>query len=210
VVVPNAVAVGAQYQDDGDRGGPVDVSDAELVARSTLGSPAVFGELVTRHGAALHAYLARRTGRGDADDLLGELWLRAFESRTSYDTRWADARPWLYGIARNTLRAHWRRALRSNPSLAGSDSDPWPEADSRIDATSQRGALLQALAELSEDDREVLLLVTWEQLSPAEAAIALAIPPGTVRSRLHRARASLRKGFASRTDTLTHSLSKEA
>ena len=188
----------------------MEVSDAELVARSTLGSPAVFGELVTRHGAAMHAYLARRTGRGDADDLLGELWLRAFESRANYDTRCEDARPWLYGIARNTVRAYWRRSLRPDPSLAGSHSDPWPEADSRIDASSQRGALLQALAELSENDRDVLLLVTWEQLSPAEAAVALAIPQGTVRSRLHRARALLRKGFESRTDILTHSLSKEA
>jgi RNA polymerase sigma-70 factor (ECF subfamily) len=96
------------------------------------------------------------------------------------------------------------------PFLPGANSDPWPDADSRIDAATQRDALGHALAMLSEDDREVLLLVTWEQLSPAEAAVALAIPPGTARSRLHRARALLRETFASRINVRTHSLSKEA
>ena len=188
----------------------MDVPDAELMARAAKGSPTAFGELVTRHGAAMHAYLARRTGPRDADDLLSEMWLAAFESRATYDTRWPDARPWLYGIARHALHAHWRRSSRAATFLPGTPADPWSEADSRIDATAQRAALLDALATLSEDDREVLLLVTWEDLSPAEVAVVLSIPPGTARSRLHRARALLRKTFASPVAVVPHSFSKEA
>ena len=80
--------------------------------RSRSGDPAAFLELFWDHGPAVHAYLARRTGRQDADELLSDVWLQAFQSRASYDHRVADARPWLYGVARNVLRAHWRRQGR--------------------------------------------------------------------------------------------------
>ena len=79
----------------------MDETDEQVVGWSEAGEPAAFVELVWRHGPAVHAYLARRTGRQDADDLLGEVWLRAFKGRASYDRRCPDARPWLYGIARN-------------------------------------------------------------------------------------------------------------
>lgn len=156
-----------------------------------------FLDLFWRHGPAVHAYLARRTGRQYADDLLGEVWVRAFKGRANYDARWPDARPWLYGIARNVLRAHWRHGGR--PEFASADalaSDPWPDADSRLDAAAALETLSQTLATLPEDEREVLLLVTWEQLTPAEAALTLGIPQGTARSRLHRALSALRHEMA--------------
>ncbi len=168
-------------------------SDASLVARSLAGEPAVFVELLRRHGQAVHAYLTRRCGRDDADDLLSEVWVHAFAARATYDGRWLDARPWLYGIARNVLRAHWRRRGRPRPPRDWVASDPWPDTDARLDAAALLPALRRALAALPDDDRAVLLLVAWEGLTPAEAAIALGIPPGTARSRLHRARARLRQ-----------------
>jgi RNA polymerase sigma-70 factor (ECF subfamily) len=168
-------------------------SDASLVSRSVAEDPAVFVELLRRHGLAVHAYLARRCGSDDADDLLSEVWLHAFGARATYDRRWPDARPWLYGIARNVLRTHWRRQRRPSPPGERGSSDPWPDVDARLDAVAQAAALRRALAALPDDDRAVLLLVTWEGLAPAEVAIALAIPPGTARSRLHRARTSLRQ-----------------
>ena len=64
--------------------------------------------------------------------------------------------------------------------------------DDRLDARRTVSALTQALAALTDEDREVLLLVAWEQLTPAQVAVALDIPQGTARSRLHRARAQLR------------------
>jgi RNA polymerase sigma-70 factor (ECF subfamily) len=65
--------------------------------------------------------------------------------------------------------------------------------DARLDAAARLASLRRALARLAAADRDVLLLVTWEGLSPTEAAVALDIPPGTARSRLHRARAVMRQ-----------------
>jgi RNA polymerase sigma factor (sigma-70 family) len=66
----------------------------------------------------------------------------------------------------------------------------------RLDSTAQVRALLAAVRALPAQEREVLLLVAWEQLNPAEAAAVLGVPQGTARSRLHRARTSLRLELA--------------
>jgi RNA polymerase sigma-70 factor (ECF subfamily) len=63
-----------------------------------------FVALFWQHGTAVNAYLSRRAGRQDADDLLGEVWLQAFRSCARFDRRWPSALPWLYGIAHNVLR----------------------------------------------------------------------------------------------------------
>ncbi len=65
--------------------------------------------------------------------------------------------------------------------------------DDRLDAAARLADLRRALARLAPGDRDVLLLVTWESLTPAEAAVALGIPSGTARSRLHRARTVMRQ-----------------
>jgi RNA polymerase sigma-70 factor (ECF subfamily) len=176
-------------------------SDASLVRASANGRPAAFGDLLRRHDQAVHAYLARRAGREAADDLLGEVWVRAYAARSRYDQRCSDARPWLYGIARNVLREHWRsvsgcRADGDALAHLAVPEDPWPDVDARIDAAARLTDLRRALAALPSGDREVLLLVTWESLTPAEAATVLGIPPGTARSRLHRARAQMRSHLA--------------
>jgi DNA-directed RNA polymerase specialized sigma24 family protein len=87
-------------------------TDAVLMQWSVSGRPDAFVEVVRRHEVAVHAFLARRAGRETADDLLAEVWLRAFANAATYDASYADARPWLYGIARNVLRAHWRSGTR--------------------------------------------------------------------------------------------------
>jgi RNA polymerase sigma-70 factor (ECF subfamily) len=135
-----------------------------------------------------------------ADDLLEEVWVRAFRSRDRYDVG-LPALAWLYGIARNVLLAHFRSQPpirvespeRTSPerTLSG-DPDTWDAVDERLDARRRVSGLTAALAGLSDEDREVLLLIAWEQLTPAEAAVVLNIPQGTARSRLHRARIQLR------------------
>ncbi len=171
--------------------------DSSIVRKACAGYAGAFPELLRRHGQSVHAYLARRSGRQTADDLLSEVFLRAYAARRKYDERWPDARPWLYGIARNVLHEYWRKASAAAPSGAlgagpATSEDPWPEVDDRLDASAQRARLRRALAALAPADRDVLLLVTWENLTPTEAAITLGIPPGTARSRLHRARAVMR------------------
>lgn len=170
-----------------------DVPPAVAAAAHT----AAFCDLLRRHSQVIHAYLARRGGRDAADDLLGDVLLRAYAARLRYDERWPDPRPWLYGIARNVLREHWRRNGQGGavPARLAVSEDPWPDVDSRLDAVARRADLRRALDRLADGDREVLLLVTWEGLTPAEAA--LGIPSGTARSRPHRARAIMRQLLAS-------------
>lgn len=173
--------------------------EAQTLAAAMAGDREAFSSLVHRHGQAVHAFLARRAGRPTADELLTEVWLRAWRSRGSYDPGWADPRPWLYGIARNVLRAHWRlRTDGSGPPFQLAE-DPWPAVDDRIDAGRLGRTLAEALAGLGDDYREVLLLVAWEQLRPSEVAVTLGLSASTVRSRLHRARQILQRAIDSDT-----------
>ena len=168
--------------------------DCLLIERSLQGRPDAFVEVARRHEDAIHGYLARRAGSQAADDLLAEVWLRAFAARGGYDSAHADARPWLYGIARNVLREHWRAGPGDEPAALGeTGDDPWDAVDERLDLAGRARAMAAAVRALPAAEREVLLLVVWEQQTPAEAAKALGIPQGTARSRLHRARAALRR-----------------
>jgi RNA polymerase sigma factor (sigma-70 family) len=98
-----------------------------------------------------------------------------------------SALPWLYGIALNVLRAYFRR----QPPVAGMAPDlgmDWDAVDERLDAFAERGRLRAALDGLAASDRELLLLVAWEGLTPTEVAAALGISQVAARTRLHRAR----------------------
>jgi RNA polymerase sigma-70 factor (ECF subfamily) len=165
-------------------------TDAEVIL-------ADFAALFDRHAVALHRYLARRAGTGPADDLLAQTFLVAYERRGSYDRTRPDARPWLYGIAGNLLRRRHREETRQYQAWARTGVDPVAAdhagrvADA-VDAGVAASRLAGALAQLAYPEREVLLLVAWGELSYPEVAAALDIPIGTVRSRLHRARARIR------------------
>ena len=95
------------------------------------------------------------------------------------------------------------------PRIPAAVTDPWSNVDDQLDAAARRHELERALASLTEEEREVLLLVAWEQLSQAEIAFMLGIPPGTVRSRLHRTRAVMRGELASGDLVTDDSLLKE-
>jgi DNA-directed RNA polymerase specialized sigma24 family protein len=96
-------------------------SDAELIARSLAGDGEAFAEVICRHEAVVGAYLARRAGREVAEDLLGDVWVAAYESRGGYDRSFPDARPWLFGVALNRLRRYWRSRPAEDlvPDLTG-------------------------------------------------------------------------------------------
>ncbi|MEU5105538.1 RNA polymerase sigma factor [Streptomyces sp. NPDC021354] len=171
-------------------------ADDELLLRSQR-DPTAFEPLVTRHSAALHGYLVRRAP-GAADDLLSELWLRAYAGRHGFDAARGTARAWLFGVARHVLAAHWRRLETEAPPgsaqfAEGIASDPWQAVDQRLDAAAVAPVLRHALTKLPAVERELVLLIAWEQLTPTEAASVVGVPPGTARSRLHRARTRLRE-----------------
>ncbi|MEU7899108.1 RNA polymerase sigma factor [Nonomuraea sp. NPDC049152] len=171
--------------------------DAELIRRSER-APEAFADLFDRHAPALRRYVARRLGPSLADDIVSDAFLAAFRRRGRYDASHPDARPWLYGIAARLISRHRRVEIRFYRALLRSGIDeiaePYAErVDDRVAA--QQAGLAAALAELSPGDREVLLLVAWADMSYEDVALALDIPVGTVRSRLHRARARTRQAL---------------
>jgi RNA polymerase sigma-70 factor (ECF subfamily) len=165
---------------------PDDLSDADVLRHAQL-RPELMGVLYERHAVAVHRYLSRRSGTTAADDLLGEVFVAAVEARLRVQPHPSgSALPWLYGIAANCLRAHARRREPQAPAEASFD---WDAVDDRLDAASRRLELRQALALLTDAERELLLLVAWEGLTPAEAGEVLGLTAVAARSRLHRARA---------------------
>ena len=169
-----------------------EVADGELIRQSLL-DPERFAVLFDRYGDRIHAYVARRLGTQVADDTLGETFLAAFRRRETYDTNQQIALPWLYGIATNLIARHRRGEERYLRALRRTGVDPLPEplADTvvnRVAAQEHERMLAGALASLSPDERNVLLLLAWGDLAYEEIAQALSVPIGTVRSRLHRAR----------------------
>jgi RNA polymerase sigma factor (sigma-70 family) len=170
-----------------------DPDDSELIARSLDGDEDAFVEVVRRHEAAVGAYLARRAGRELAEDLLGEVWVAALRSRKTYDRSFPNAGPWLFGVAHNMLRRHWRSRPAEEPvaDVTGLASgwDPWSAVDRRLDV---EAVLRHALALLGPQQRELLTLVAWEDLTVADAGRVLGMPPGSARRCLHEARRALR------------------
>jgi RNA polymerase sigma-70 factor (ECF subfamily) len=138
---------------------------------------------VFSHLAAVTTY-ARRRGSLDADAIAAEAMTIAW--RRLSDVPRDDALPWLYATARNLLLEEARRRYRATPLAERQRLVPAPEL-AEMDANLRR-----ALLALSPVDREALLLVAWEDLTPAQAAKALAISPTAFRVRLLRARRRLR------------------
>jgi RNA polymerase sigma-70 factor (ECF subfamily) len=161
----------------------------------SLSRPDAFSVLFDRHFLAIHRYLERRVGQAPADDLASLTFTVAFERRGTF---WADAesaRPWLYGIATRLLSNHRRAEQRLLDTIARLRiAGPTDDADiadggvARADASMEGQRVAAALSRLEVDQRDVLLLYAWGELSYEEIAAALAIPVGTVRSRMSRAR----------------------
>ncbi|MFI9385940.1 RNA polymerase sigma factor [Kutzneria sp. NPDC052558] len=171
-------------------------ADATVIAQS-MARPELFALVYDRHAITVHRFLARRVGAQLADDLAAQTMLAAFDSRGRFDPAQDSALPWLYGIATNMLRRHTRAESRHLRALAKLDPYPLEQrhdetVTDRVSAEAAGRELAAGLARLNPQERDVLLLVAWESLSYEEVAHALDVPIGTVRSRLHRARAKMR------------------
>lgn len=160
---------------------------------------AAFARLFDEHAGSLRGYLAGRVGVHAADDLVAETFLVALRRRATYDPDQAPIRGWLYGIATNLARTHVRQEIRGYRASArvhslheaGTSTGHDGLVADRVDAQRHTRRLADALAGLSEPDREVLLLTSWAGLEPIEVAAALGVPASTIRSRLHRVRQKL-------------------
>lgn len=172
------------------------LTDAALIEQS-LRWPERFAVVFDRHSDEIYGYAARRLGPETAEDVVAETFLTAFRKRATYDLTRPDVRPWLYGIATFAVREHRRAEVRRNRALARMESHEAVESfeersAARLTAERLQPQLAAVLARLSAADRDLLLLIAWAELSYDEAAQALGIPIGTVRSRLHRIRKKAR------------------
>jgi RNA polymerase sigma-70 factor, ECF subfamily len=171
--------------------------DDVTLARAQRGEGAAFAQLVKWHEGAIWSYLWRMlgpaAGRAQVEDLFQETFLGVHRALPRFSpTGPARLSTWIFGIA-TRVALHRRRTLHrevvANPAAEPSDGGSQAE---RLERMAMMPALLRALAELSPDHRAVFVLREFHDLDYDELARALHVDVGTVRSRLHRARAHLR------------------
>lgn len=190
--------------------------DQYLWSRARQGDPAAFGELFTRHSTVVYNYCFRLTGSWKtAEDLTSVVFLEAWRKREDVADG-AGFVPWLLGlaskVASNSTRAvrRHRRLLAKlppaviaggaadtvvHPNGTGPTTDPaaGPDDDGRADEERRMKKILRVFRRLPKQEQEVLALCVWGERTYAEAAVALGIPVGTVRSRLARASAHMER-----------------
>jgi len=157
-----------------------------------------FGELFERHADRVYAHCFSRTGSWSmAEDLTSVVFLEAWRKRDHVRFSDGSALPWLLVVANNATRNAQRSLRRHNALLAklprpDEEADFAAEAAARVDQERLAQHLLCAMRGLRQAEQEVIALCDCAGLSYAEAAMAMGVPEGTVRSRLFRARQHLR------------------
>ncbi|MEU0982975.1 RNA polymerase sigma factor [Streptomyces griseus] len=145
------------------------------------------------------AYAVSGSGRQVADEVVSETFAIAWRRRTELP---AAPLPWLLGVARNVMRDSVRAEVRRESFEA--ELQAWTQRGDHgrtgdiADDVADRCALLQRLAGLADDDRDVLILAAWQGLTPAEAAKVVGCSAAAMRVRLHRARRRLTKALENR------------
>jgi RNA polymerase sigma-70 factor (ECF subfamily) len=163
------------------------LTDEQLMLDFQRGSKEAFTELFARYREPIYGYFRRRLADASrAEELAQETFLAVLHAVTRYEPR-ALFRTYLYGIALLQLVAERRRNTHRMAIFDLTTADP-PAAGN----TEAEVAVRQALEKVEPDEREVLMLREYEQLSYAEIAALQRVPVNTVRSRLFRARLALK------------------
>jgi RNA polymerase sigma-70 factor (ECF subfamily) len=180
-------------------GGRYSVTDAELVGQALAGKVEAYGRLVNRHQAAVARLCRGLCGPGlDADELAHDALVDGFLKLPQLRTPERFG-AWIRTVALNRCRQWHRERARLTP-LTEEESDALvaPEDD-----PTDHAALAHAMFALSPAHRLILVLHYWEGLPYADIAAFTALPIGTVMSRLHRARANVRKAMETQDESLT-------
>jgi RNA polymerase sigma-70 factor (ECF subfamily) len=174
--------------------------DASLVDSAVRGDRHAFGELVLRH-QRLVAGVAWRSGvpRAEIEDVVSEVFIKAYCNLHRFRPEHAFS-TWLYRVALNHVidLARRRAKERGRTEMPEQVGEGEPAADERAEAAERSALLRAALRDLAPRYRSVLFLVYIEGLRVEEAARLLALPSGTVKTRLMRGREALRRLLAER------------
>lgn len=170
--------------------------EESLVKRAKRGDREAIGELWDALAPRMFGYLINTVrDRAAAEDILQATWLKAIRALPRFEARGIGISAWLFAIARNECREHWRKSGRETP-LDPAEHD---QAGSDGHAVEERVLAGQILASLSENDREILRLRYIADLSLNDLAEVLQCNFVTVRVRIHRALARARNALASKT-----------
>ncbi|MBM3727946.1 MAG: sigma-70 family RNA polymerase sigma factor [Acidobacteria bacterium] len=175
-------------------------ADTLLVEQCLAGKETAWEDLVKVHTKRVYAICYRFTGNdSEAQDLAQDVFLRVFKSLKSFRAGEGTFLVWLTRLTRNLLIDHYRRTKANR--VTDSIEDQLPVLEEKSAVTSRTDALLAgreasealqaALAKLSPELRETVILRDLEELEYREVAQALGVPEGTVKSRLNRGRAEL-------------------
>jgi RNA polymerase sigma-70 factor, ECF subfamily len=176
--------------------------DLHLVKRCLAGEDSAWEQLLQAHNRKIYSLCYRFTGRtGEAEDLTQEVFIKVFQTLTTYDAAQGGFSTWLNRVARNHLVDHYRRTRkdRVTSSLddepAGLEDKPSGEEHpiAHLEARERRELLQSALDQLSPDMREAVVLRDFQDLDYDEIAEVLHVPQGTVKSRINRGRLELAK-----------------
>ena len=170
--------------------------EAELVARLRRGDRRAFEELVIAYQHRVFGVALRMLGNhAEAEEIAQETFLRAHRALPQFRGE-AALHTWLYAIASrlclNRLAAPDRRLVRGDDEALSAAPSDEPSAAARLERSERDAAVREAIAALPEDRRIVVVLRDLEGLSYEEIGEVLSLEPGTVRSRLHRARLDLK------------------
>ncbi|HQL48451.1 MAG TPA: RNA polymerase sigma factor [Holophaga sp.] len=167
------------------------------MAQVAAGQPEAMTGLFERHHRPLYGFLLRMTGHpAAAEDLVQEAFLRVLRHAATFDAR-SPFRPWLYRIARNLLADHHSRRGREPlaPLEAAELHDEGADPHAHAEARQDHARLETALARLSFEQRELLLLSRDPDLSYTELAALYGCSAGALKVRVHRALQALRAQF---------------
>ncbi len=172
-----------------------ELDDADLWELSSRDREA-FGEIFRRHARAVFAVCYWRTGDAAmAEDVTSVVFLEAWRRRDLVVLEQRSVLPWLLGVANHTSRNATRSLRRYTQALKRLDGHREVPSDDgvidRIDAETSLRLVNDMARDLSEQEREIVLLVFWSGLSYEATSVALGVPVGTVRSRVSRTRRKL-------------------
>jgi len=180
-----------------DMGDEATATDAELMTRVRDGELERLSELFERHHRRLFAFFLRLAGdRTAAEDLVQEVFVRMLKYRHTFRSE-AEFTPWMFGVARNAAVDHYRgrpRELQEDPD-APEPAAPTVDPVERLERREQSALLQAALARLSEEKRELLLLARFGEMKYESIAGLLGISVGAVKVRVHRALKELRGAY---------------
>jgi RNA polymerase sigma-70 factor (ECF subfamily) len=174
--------------------------DAQLVQRCLQGEGSAWEELVRRHSRRIYNVCYRFVGnRTEAEDISQEVFLRVYRTLQSYRSTYGGFATWMTSVTRNLLIDHYRRTKRDRQTDSLEDKMPAVENKESTARRPDQQALLgelsgqvqTALTRLSPELREAVILRDLQQLEYAEIQQVLAVPEGTVKSRINRGRIEL-------------------